>query len=58
MLTLVIDLLQNSLRTLMERMSASEPVFVRCIKPNHKQQADLFDDECVHTQVSSNVCQR
>ncbi len=43
--------LQNSLGVLMERMLQSQPVFVRCIKPNVKKAADLFEDDHVEAQV-------
>ena len=46
--------LQNSLNVLMERMQASQPVFIRCIKPNERKEAKLFDDKHVNAQVLSN----
>ena len=39
----------------MERMQASQPVFIRCIKPNEKKTPQLFDDKHVNAQVSEGV---
>jgi myosin-3 len=36
----------------MDRMCASHPVFMRCLKPNQQKQAHLFDDTFVRAQVS------
>ncbi len=36
----------------MERMCASHPVFMRCLKPNQQKQAHLFDDQFVRAQVT------
>ena len=35
----------------MERMCASHPVFMRCLKPNQQKQAHLFDETFVRAQV-------
>ncbi len=35
----------------MDRMCASHPVFMRCLKPNQQKQAHLFDDTFVRAQV-------
>lgn len=43
--------LQNSLQILMERMCASHPVFMRCLKPNQQKQAHAFDETFVRAQV-------
>lgn len=40
-----------SLQVLMEKMSIANPHFVRCIKPNHKKQSDMFIDEYVVAQL-------
>ncbi|CAF3797986.1 unnamed protein product [Rotaria sordida] len=42
---------RNSLQILMDRMCASHPVFMRCLKPNQKKQAHLFDDTFVRAQL-------
>ena len=44
--------LQNSLGVLMEKMSSSQPVFIRCIKPNGKKSPKVFEDDYVEAQVS------
>ena len=46
-----IVVVQNSLSVLMERMTQSQPVFIRCIKPNSKKSPKLFEDEYVKAQV-------
>ena len=43
--------LQNSLGVLMEKMSSSQPVFIRCIKPNGKKSPKVFEDDYVEAQV-------
>ena len=40
-----------SLQVLMEKMSLANPHFVRCIKPNHQKQPDMFLDEYVEAQL-------
>ena len=35
----------------MERMTESQPVFIRCIKPNSRKSANLFEDDYVKAQV-------
>lgn len=42
---------KNSLSVLMERMVQAQPIFVRCIKPNTKKAARLFDDKHVNAQL-------
>ncbi|CAF0766669.1 unnamed protein product [Didymodactylos carnosus] len=42
---------RNSLQILMERMSSSHPVFMRCIKPNQQKQPNLFDETFVRGQL-------
>ncbi|CAF4117112.1 unnamed protein product [Rotaria sp. Silwood2] len=42
---------RNSLQILMDRMCASHPVFMRCLKPNQQKQAHLFDDAFVRAQL-------
>ncbi|CAF3676597.1 unnamed protein product [Rotaria sp. Silwood1] len=42
---------RNSLQILMDRMCASHPVFMRCLKPNQQKQAHLFDDTFVRAQL-------
>lgn len=42
---------QNSLQILMERMCASRPVFMRCLKPNQEKKSDLFDERFVRAQL-------
>lgn len=42
---------RNSLQILMDRMCASHPVFMRCIKPNQQKQAHLFDEIFVRAQL-------
>ena len=37
----------------MDRMCASHPVFMRCLKPNQQKQAHLFDETFVRAQVSA-----
>ena len=36
----------------MEKMSSSQPVFIRCIKPNGKKSPKVFEDDYVEAQVS------
>ena len=43
--------MQNSLDVLMQRMTQSQPVFVRCIKPNSTKSAHSFDEKYVTAQV-------
>ena len=38
----------------MDRMCASHPVFMRCLKPNQQKQAHLFDEVFVRAQVKEN----
>eukprot|EP00043_Microstomoeca_roanoka_P008508 m.81903 g.81903 ORF g.81903 m.81903 type:complete len:1020 (+) comp14274_c2_seq2:2-3061(+) len=42
---------KNSLAVLVERMNACFPHFVRCIKPNLEQKADMFVDDFVMKQL-------
>ena len=42
---------QNSLKELMDKMNASQPHFVRCIKPNPVKQPMNFDPTYVQTQL-------
>ncbi|CAF1090703.1 unnamed protein product [Adineta steineri] len=42
---------RNSLQILMDRMCASHPVFMRCLKPNQQKRAHLFDDTFVRAQL-------
>ncbi|CAB4009295.1 myosin-IIIa isoform X2, partial [Paramuricea clavata] len=42
---------RGSLEDLLFRLNKAEPHFVRCIKPNDKKMADLFDQERVMTQL-------
>ena len=35
----------------MERMTESQPVFIRCIKPNSRKSSNLFEDDYVKAQV-------
>ncbi|CAF4875028.1 unnamed protein product, partial [Rotaria socialis] len=35
----------------MDRMCASHPVFMRCLKPNQQKQAYLFDEPFVRAQL-------
>ena len=35
----------------MEKMSSSQPVFIRCIKPNGKKSPKVFEDDYVEAQV-------
>ncbi|XP_035829712.1 unconventional myosin-VIIa [Aplysia californica] len=42
---------KNSLAILMERMTASTPIFVRCLKPNHKKQPGVLDTKYVLAQL-------
>jgi myosin heavy subunit len=39
----------------MERMCASHPVFMRCLKPNQQKQAHLFDETFVRAQVKEKI---
>jgi myosin-3 len=43
---------RNSLEVLMKRMSASKPIFMRCIKPNPSKKSDDFDTKFVLLQVT------
>ncbi|CAH1797083.1 unnamed protein product [Owenia fusiformis] len=42
---------KNSLQVLMERMTTSNPVFVRCIKPNNQKAPSCFDGPYVTAQL-------
>ncbi|KAM8825452.1 unconventional myosin-XV-like isoform 1-T1 [Synchiropus picturatus] len=42
---------QTSLLELVEKMDRCHPFFVRCIKPNHLKQAEVFEDELVGSQL-------
>ncbi|XP_070543651.1 myosin-IIIb-like isoform X2 [Ptychodera flava] len=42
---------KNSLNVLMEKMSACNPHFIRCIKPNTTKAANLFEDHFVLLQL-------
>ena len=47
----VATVFKASLNELMDRMGRCKPYFVRCIKPNLKQKANLWDDELVMRQL-------
>ncbi|BFZ01812.1 hypothetical protein BsWGS_04851 [Bradybaena similaris] len=42
---------KNSLKILMERMTAATPIFVRCLKPNHLKQPGDLDSKYVRAQL-------
>ncbi|XP_006901266.1 PREDICTED: unconventional myosin-XV [Elephantulus edwardii] len=42
---------QQSLLDLVEKMERCNPLFVRCLKPNHKKEPGLFEPEVVMTQL-------
>ncbi|XP_077989266.1 myosin-IIIa-like [Glandiceps talaboti] len=42
---------KNSLSVLMERMSACNPHFIRCVKPNTAKSANKFDDQFILVQL-------
>ncbi len=42
----------------MDRMCASHPVFMRCLKPNQQKKAHLFDEIFVRAQVKFNFYQK
>ncbi|CAG5119104.1 unnamed protein product, partial [Candidula unifasciata] len=42
---------KNSLKILMERMTSSTPIFVRCLKPNHLKQPGDLDKQYVLAQL-------
>ncbi|XP_051789441.1 unconventional myosin-XV [Erpetoichthys calabaricus] len=42
---------QQSLMELVDKMERCNPFFVRCIKPNNKQESSLFDVEVVQVQL-------
>ncbi|CAD5119427.1 DgyrCDS8039 [Dimorphilus gyrociliatus] len=42
---------KKSLETLLARMLLSQPIFIRCIKPNTKKISNSFDDEFVKAQL-------
>ncbi|KAK3097735.1 hypothetical protein FSP39_012604 [Pinctada imbricata] len=42
---------KNSLNILMERMTSSDPVFVRCLKPNHVKAPGKFDEKYIKDQL-------
>ncbi|XP_051985002.1 unconventional myosin-X [Xyrauchen texanus] len=42
---------KNSLHSLMSTLSASNPFFVRCIKPNHNKMPDRFEQSVVLNQL-------
>lgn len=46
---------KTSLQVMMEKMTASDPVFIRCIKPNTDKRPGVFVDDFVQAQVSSNL---
>lgn len=42
---------RQSLQILMDRMSSSHPVFMRCLKPNQQKKAQTFDETFVRAQL-------
>ncbi|XP_007939649.1 unconventional myosin-XV [Orycteropus afer afer] len=42
---------QQSLLDLVEKMERCNPLFVRCLKPNHKKEPGLFEPDVVMTQL-------
>nr|XP_003420708.1 unconventional myosin-XV [Loxodonta africana] len=42
---------QQSLLDLVEKMEKCSPLFVRCLKPNHRKEPGLFEPEVVMTQL-------
>ncbi|XP_035390988.1 unconventional myosin-XV [Electrophorus electricus] len=42
---------QQSLQELLDKIERCNPFFVRCIKPNHSKEPDVFDLELVTTQL-------
>jgi myosin heavy subunit len=40
--------------SLMETLNATEPHFIRCLKPNEEKKADLWDEKRMHEQVVFN----
>ncbi|KAM9693550.1 unconventional myosin-XV [Trichechus inunguis] len=42
---------QQSLLDMVEKMERCSPLFVRCLKPNHKKEPGLFEPEVVMTQL-------
>ncbi|XP_014784685.1 myosin-IIIb [Octopus bimaculoides] len=42
---------KNSLVVLMERMSISVPIFIRCLKPNHERKPNIFNEKYILTQL-------
>ncbi|KAK0070267.1 myosin-IIIb [Biomphalaria pfeifferi] len=42
---------KNSLNILMERMTASSPIFIRCFKPNHEKLPERLEPEYLRNQL-------
>ncbi|XP_060554144.1 uncharacterized protein LOC132715175 isoform X2 [Ruditapes philippinarum] len=45
---------KRSLTDLMEKINLAQPIFVRCVKPNHHLSASKFDSELIRRQLSCN----
>ncbi|KAH3835621.1 hypothetical protein DPMN_108977, partial [Dreissena polymorpha] len=45
---------KKSLIDLLEKLNVAQPIFVRCVKPNHYLTADKFDSELVRRQLLCN----
>ncbi|KAL4227394.1 hypothetical protein ACF0H5_012837 [Mactra antiquata] len=45
---------KRSLSDLMEKLSTAQPLFVRCVKPNHHLSAEKFDSELIRRQLLCN----
>lgn len=45
---------KRSLMDLMEKLSTAQPLFVRCVKPNHHLSARKFDSELIRRQLLCN----
>ncbi|WAQ98013.1 MYO3B-like protein [Mya arenaria] len=42
---------KNSLQVLMERMTSSTPIFIRCLKPNHVKAPGNFNEKYINQQL-------
>lgn len=47
----VCAIFKSSLLSLKDQLLASQPHFIRCVKPNHQKQAGIFDDDLVLKQL-------
>ena len=47
----ITNFFQNSLADLMNKLEVATPCFIRCIKPNQKNAAGLFNREFVQSQL-------